>query len=252
MSQTPAHSNILRSKLQSGVPGCGVVLSIASPVTAQLAARLGFDWALIDIDGFPPHNASVVAEMVAAVTATQRCSAILRLPVGASEEVVRLAVDVGAHGVIVTGVHSGEQLWGVVRVAKAGRSSPPMSRPDEGDVLVIPQIESTEAVDRIHEILAVPGVDAAFVRPQNLPSGHASPMPVEPIQRVPGSIPVGGALGRIVRAAGQLNVPLGIDCADGDTARMRIQQGFGMVVVANDADLLSAGATEQLRRAQSS
>ncbi|KAJ2808514.1 hypothetical protein H4R20_000841, partial [Coemansia guatemalensis] len=115
------------------------------------------------------------------------------------------------------------------------------------DVLVIPQIDSLEAANNIEEILSVPGVDAAFVQPQGLCAhgGRMSPSATGHAQVIPAE-----TLDRMLRSSHRLALPLGIDSADGATARVGAQQGFRMVAVGNDVDVLARAAAEQLRLAQ--
>ncbi|KAJ1960541.1 hypothetical protein GGI12_003743 [Dipsacomyces acuminosporus] len=280
----------LRGKLAKGANAYGIVLSVPSPVTARVAANLGFDWACVDME-HSPQAASTMAEMVAAITSTGSCAPIVRVP-SHSEEWIRWAVEAGAQGVIIPAVQNREQMWRLVSMCRhaaqnassasgSGPSSfgfgvqprrvpsyqqvqpPPLpfgqsrlqrgspdlasaTSPSANDLLIIAQIESTEAVDNIDEILSVQGVDAVFVRPQNLSSGHS---PVLPPQ-ITSAGTACGSLGRVVGAARHFSVALGIDCADGDAARMRVQQGFQMVVVANDLEVLTSAAAQQLSRAR--
>ncbi|KAI8323369.1 Phosphoenolpyruvate/pyruvate domain-containing protein, partial [Martensiomyces pterosporus] len=260
----------LRGRLQSGANAYGIVLSVPSPVTARIASTLGFDWACIDME-HSPQSASIMAEMVAAITSSSSsCTPLVRVP-SHSEEWIKWAVDAGAQGIVIPGVQNKDQMWRLVSLCRSATQSlstpsaaPPLfghgrhrDSPDAAavsspstavvsDIMVIPQIESTDAVANIDDILSVHGVDAVFVRPQNLSSGHS---PMLPAQMTGGA--VSGSLGHVIRAARHFTIPLGIDCADGDAARMRIQQGFQMVVVANDVDILASAATDQLNRARS-
>ncbi|KAJ2158735.1 hypothetical protein GGF46_003549 [Coemansia sp. RSA 552] len=116
------------------------------------------------------------------------------------------------------------------------------------DVLIIPQIESPQGIRNFEEIISVPGIDAAFVRPQGLWLGAHSPPAL-----VAGDHPPfpDEALDRVLYAARQHAVPLGIDSVDGAAARIGVRQGFHMVAVGSDVDVLASAAADQLRLAQS-
>ncbi|KAJ1669877.1 hypothetical protein EV182_008545 [Spiromyces aspiralis] len=113
------------------------------------------------------------------------------------------------------------------------------------EILIIPQIESREAVDNVDDILSVPGIDAAFIGPYDLhlslglqPSGEG--FEPEFIQ----------ALEKITQAARKSSVPLGIYCSSGEAARMRANQGFQMLVAVNDTMALLSASAEQLSKAK--
>ncbi|KAJ2806681.1 hypothetical protein H4R20_001602 [Coemansia guatemalensis] len=270
----------LRHKLHSGrSPTYGIVLGIASLVTARVASGLGFDWACVDME-HSPQSATIMAEMVAAIGSSGKCAPLVRVP-SHTNEWIRWAVEAGAHGIIIPGVQNREQMWRLVSACRnaasqsSSASSAPVSNTAHGtaqrthahphaatppasamsqalstagsDVLVIPQIDSLEAANNIEEILSVPGVDAAFVQPQGLYAhgGRMSPSATGHAQVIPAE-----TLDRMLRSSHRLALPLGIDSADGAAARVGAQQGFRMVAVGNDVDVLARAAAEQLRMAQ--
>ncbi|KAJ2236375.1 hypothetical protein IWW45_001854 [Coemansia sp. RSA 485] len=288
---TPVNS--LRGKLQSGSPAFGIVLNIPSPVTARLASRLGYDWACIDME-HSAHSANTMAEMVAAINSSGTCTPVVRVP-SHSSEWIRWAVDAGAQGIIVPGVHSREQMQHLVSVCRNAtafaqkyprhnspeshayqqhnrhhyQSMQPQPQPAYhaeptsnssssicADVVIIPQIDRPEAVSDIDGILSVPGVDAAFVRPQALAAELAPILPplrtIEPHRSL--GI-VGGSeepVSRVLRSSHRHSVPLGIDSVDGSSSgiRARVHQGFQLVTVASDIDALASAAADQLRMAR--
>jgi len=113
-------------------------------------------------------------------------------------------------------------------------------------VLCIPMIETRQAVERVEEIVAVPGVDAVYVGPSDLsvtlglPPGPDQPDPV-----------FGAALKRIVAACHASGVIPGI-AGNPTLAPRRLGQGFLFVEVASQAVLLARGAAEALGRVRSS
>ncbi|KAJ1943824.1 hypothetical protein GGF37_002476 [Kickxella alabastrina] len=257
----------LRGKLDSGSPAIGIVLSIPSAVTAHIASRLGFDWACIDVES-QTHSASIMAEMVAAIGNSETCTSLVRVPAHSSEW-IRWAVEAGAQGIIVTGVQNREQMRHLVALCKstasAGRSQQNQRMSGRHhyqqqqknmqfgrELLIIPQIDRPEAVDDIDGILSVPGVDAALVHPHALGGGAQGILSAGGSQhRALGVVGWEGAVERVVRSSHRFGVPLGVEGVDSNgEARMRMQQGFQMVAVANDIDILAAGASNQLRLAR--
>ncbi|KAJ1836363.1 hypothetical protein LPJ63_000386 [Coemansia sp. RSA 2711] len=112
----------LRQKLQNGREAAyGIVLSIPSPITARIAARLGFDWACIDME-HSPQSASIMAEMVEAVSSSGTCAPLVRVP-SHSSEWIKWAVEAGAHGIIIPSVQSRGQMVQLVSACR-GASAP--------------------------------------------------------------------------------------------------------------------------------
>ncbi|KAJ1744003.1 hypothetical protein LPJ78_001277 [Coemansia sp. RSA 989] len=280
-------SSSLRQKLQTGHEvAYGIVLSIPSPVAARVAARLGFDWACIDME-HSPHSANLMAEMIDAIASSGHCAPLVRVP-SHSSEWIRWAVEAGAHGIIIPNVQSQDQMLHLTRICRgtlashqgtiagsayvneAARNHTPahqhspkqpqmyQSTSPEGtraalpghspqasayndEVLVIPQIDSLDAaMSSIEDILSVPGIDAAFV-----PSSGSSLAPAVARDRASSD-----ALGHMLRIGQQLGIPLGTDSINGSSARMAARQGFRMVAIGTDMDVLASAASDQLHLAQ--
>ncbi|KAJ2697460.1 hypothetical protein H4218_003936 [Coemansia sp. IMI 209128] len=229
-----ASVNPLRRRLGMGSAALGIVLQIASADSARLAARLGYDWACVDVgeEHFArgPAGSSVMAAMVAAICASSAvCAAVVRLPHSQHwPAYLWAAVEAGAHAVIAPGISDYEHMCAVVaecrRASAAAATAQGSIDGPARDVLVIPQIDYMEAID---DILSADGVDAAMI--SYLPQVTAD---------------------RALRAAYHRAVPAGVDCRDAGAARRMVAQGFRIATVATDADLLQAAATDQLRLAQ--
>ncbi|KAJ1920548.1 hypothetical protein H4219_001247 [Mycoemilia scoparia] len=259
----PRFLNRLKMKLDKGVAAFGIWLDIPSPLTARIVSRLGFDWACVDME-HSPHSATVMAEMVAAIASSNACTPIVRVP-SHNIEWFKWALDAGAHGVIIPMVNTVEEMRKIVSYCRY----PPVGTRSSGafyapytygfsnacaneyaaqanqEILVIPQIESKEAVENVNDILSVPGIDAAFIGPYDLhlslglqPSGEG--FEPEFIK----------ALEKITKAARLHNVPLGIYCSSGEAAKMRANQGFRMLVAVNDTMALLSASADNLSKAK--
>lgn len=156
----------------------GTWLSIHSPVIAELAARCGFDWLLLDLEHGCGIEESILPQLQAIHgTETQ---AIVRVGAPHPELIARL-LDWGAHGIMVPHVNSAAEAESVVQAtryppqgkrgfSRTVRANGYGLRPIE-DVrppLFMAQIETVEAVDRATEIAGVDGVDVLFVGPSDL------------------------------------------------------------------------------------
>jgi 4-hydroxy-2-oxoheptanedioate aldolase len=113
------------------------------------------------------------------------------------------------------------------------------------EIIVTVQIESKPGLQNLDEILSVPGIDVAFVGPNDLhaqlgltpSSDGAEPEFVD-------------ALERIKEGAHKHHVALGIFAGNGKIAAERVRQGFQMVTVTTDISSMIAAATQNLRMAR--
>lgn len=97
----------------------------------------------------------------------------------------------------------------------------------QGELILAVQIESVEAINNLREILAVPGVGAAFVGPADLHAdmGHLGKTGVPEVED---QVQRALAIGR------EMRVPMGITTRAED-ARARLDQGFRFFTVPSEA-----------------
>jgi 2-keto-3-deoxy-L-rhamnonate aldolase RhmA len=166
--------------------------------------------------------------------------------------VIKRVLDLGAHGVVVPWVSGREECAAAVRACKYppdgvrgmagshraagfGRFGAEYWKRANAEVLVVVQIETREAVQDVEAMLAVPGVDVAFVGPADLSAalGHVGD---------PGHPEVAGAIASVERAARKAGVALGTISRTWDDARALFERGYQMVTLASDATLLTQEA----------
>ena len=150
----------------------------ASTITAETAARQGFDYVCVDTQ----HGAIDYQAAVGMFQAIELGGGtpITRVPWN-EQGIIGKMLDAGAQGVIVPMVNTREQAEAVVRscrYAPEGSRSfgPTVAGMRHADyvawagtaVAVIPMIETTEALGNLDEIMSVPGVDAIYVGPADL------------------------------------------------------------------------------------
>jgi 4-hydroxy-2-oxoheptanedioate aldolase len=110
------------------------------------------------------------------------------------------------------------------------------------EILVVVQIESAAGLANVEDICSVPGIDVAFVGPNDL---HAQ-LGLTPSSE--GAEPeFVAALDKIKAAAHRHNVALGMFCSDGEAAAMRASQGFHMLAVTSDVASLTFGANHNIK-----
>src|SRR5438067_478468 len=233
-------TNQVKEKLKRGEPALGGWLSLPSVPSARIMARLGFDWLVVDME-HTAQNAVVMADMVATIADAGTCAPMVRVP-GNSVEWFKWALDAGAWGVVVPMVSTREEAQRAVEFAKyppLGMRSiggafgpygfgitdwPDYARTANDETIMAVQIESARALENLDGILSVPGIDVAFVGPNDL---HAQ-LGLTPSTE--GAEPAFvDALERIKAAARKYNVALGIFRGNGEAAAERVRQGFQMI-----------------------
>lgn len=255
-------TNQVKEKLKRGEPALGAWLSLPSIPSARIMARLGFDWLVVDME-HSAQNPALMADMVATIAdAGTSCAPLVRVPTN-SVEWFKWALDAGAWGVIVPMVNTGEEAQRAVECTKyppvgarsiGGAFGPygfgitnwsEYARTANDEILVVVQIESAQALQNLDDILSVPGIDVAFVGPNDLhaqlgltpSSDGAEPEFVE-------------ALEHIKAGTRKHQVALGIFSSDGEAAAARVRQGFQMISVTTDISSMIAAATRNLCRAR--
>lgn len=221
---------------------------IPSAFSAELMGRCGFDWVCIDAQhGVVGYDQMALMLQALAISGTP---AFVRVPWNQPAEIMK-ALDAGAQGVIVPMVNSAEEArravdaaryppegyrsWGPVRAALGvdGYSPPTANR----RTVVAIMIETAGGIRAVDEILAVPGVDAVYVGPNDLALSHGL-TPSATVER-----PEHAQLIEVILAACQRRgVTAGIHCGSVETARRWREAGFRMLNVNSDAVLMRQGA----------
>lgn len=157
-------------------------MAIPSVRMAQIVALTGLDGIIIDcehgnIGDDSMHNA------VAAISALG-VSPIIRIR-GPAHDIVKRALDTGAHGIMVPQINTADEARQVVASAKFppfggrgqgsafpaiahGLTTPDYMRSANETILTMIQIETRAGVENVDAICAVPGVDLVFIGPNDL------------------------------------------------------------------------------------
>lgn len=254
-------TNHVKDQLRRGEPSLGAWLNLPDTSATRIMARLGFDWLLVDME-HSAQNAVLMAEMVATVVDAGVSAPLVRIPYN-SVEWFKWALDAGAWGVMVPMVNTREDAQQVIELTKY----PPVGARSIGgafapygfgtmnkleyvqaandEIMVIVQIESAQALQNLDSILSVPGIDCAFVGPNDLHAQLGFPPSTEGAE--PEFVE---ALERIKASAREHHVAPGIMTSGGEATAMRIREGFQLICVTSDINSMTAAATQNLRRAR--
>lgn len=174
--------NMLKTKVAHGDKCFGMWLHTASPSVAEIVAHAGLDFVIIDQEHGVGDLDSAIAMMRAMLGS--RTTPVIR--VASSDPIyLKRIVDAGAQSILVPMVDSAEEAKsivdaclypprgkrgnaaGVVRASRYGMVADYVDRAHE-QMLIIPQIETAEAVKNASAISSVPGVDVVFIGPSDL------------------------------------------------------------------------------------
>ncbi len=248
-------SNPLRERLEAGEATIGGWLSIGDSFSAEVMAKAGFDWLLVDLQ----HGVVDTRDMVPMLQAIGATPTVpLVRPPSNEAAIIGRCLDAGARGVIIPMVNSREDAEAAVaacRFAPIGsRSVGPVRATvdlgidlgayDDTESLCIVMLETVEAYDQIDDILSVPGLDGAFVGPGDLSVSFGLSPGLEQDDEHFNS-----AIEKLLDACNRFNLIPGV-FADAEVGRKRLAQGFKMVQIATDFQIMAAAAQEAIETAR--
>ena len=174
--------NRLRQMWRDKRTSFGAIATIPSIPTVQIMARSGLDWIIVDLE-HGPIDLTMAHAMIAATTGTP-CVPLVRI--AANEPwLAKAPMDIGAYGINFPMICSradaekavrsvrypprGDRLWGPFHAPfRWGQSMQDYMDCADDEMLCIVTIEHVEAVERIDEIMATPGIDLAVIGPGDL------------------------------------------------------------------------------------
>ena len=215
--------NHVKDLLKAGQTAIGTTASATSET--RFLANSGLDFLLFDTQ----HSTDDIKGLARAVAATRGATAAPIVRVGdLRPDQICYALDIGAKGIVVPMVNTPAEAADMVQWCKypfeGVRSSAGM-RGEWGEfqsyreymdavneqLLIVPMIETREALDAIDDILAVPGIDVLLVGPSDLsinldvPLDYTNPTYHAALDKI------GTACQKAGVAAGMFFVPPGIE-----------------------------------------
>jgi len=215
-----------QASLRRGSRLLGTLIQIPRAEVALRIGRQGFDWLFLDGEhgGFGPAE---VVETLRALEGAPPC--LVRVP-SQEPRVIEAMVACGAEGLIVPHVDTAAQAAAIVhQVARR--------------CLVVIQAESSAAVANITAIVQVPGVDAVFMGPYDLTASLGIPEQFDHPD-------FHAALDAIVKACQAVDMPLGVFRMTAPEVFAHEPQGFTLLAVGLDGNLLETGARSLLSELQ--
>jgi 4-hydroxy-2-oxoheptanedioate aldolase len=183
-------TNTTKAKLAEGKVVFGAIISRYAPDLVELFGAIGYDFVMIDCE-HGPMDLDEVEHMVRAAEVFG-ITPITRIPNHADSTILQF-LDRGVQGIIVPHVNTQEAAEAVARAARyypeghrgmgsgrahdygVGVSREESTRWINDNLLVIPMIEETEAVDNLDGILKVLGADVLHVAASDLTQSMGYP-----------------------------------------------------------------------------
>jgi len=248
----------LRQRVLAGEPTVGAWVNLGSLTAAELVARAGYDWVVLDLE----HGMGSESDLHAQLLAVQATPTAALVRVASSERLrVGRALDFGADGLVVPRIDSPAEAadtlrWmryppaGIRGVALPNRGGgyfetahADLASAVNGRLLGVFQVESPESVAAADALASIDGVDVLFVGPADL--SHSMGIPgrfSEPAFTA--------ALGAVVDACLAHGKSAGILLADASHVPAYRGRGFTFLGVGSDTGWVAAGAKTQAAAAR--
>jgi 4-hydroxy-2-oxoheptanedioate aldolase len=249
--------NPLKAKIRAKQPVFGAMATMPSPAIAQIFARSGFDFVVIDMEHSPIDIAS--AQAMIAATSGSDIVPLVRVPWNL-HWLVKPALDCGALGVVFPLVRNREEAETAVRSTRyapeGDRGWGPFHAQFRWDLEIADYvrmaneqiytellIEHVDAILNLDKILETPGIDCAFIAPGDLAV----------------SLGVGGDLHhpKVAQAIETAEAIIlesgvclgGVACND-EHARRLLDRGYGVVTLGFDWMILKSACSNMLSSAR--
>jgi len=243
--------NKLAEKLRRGEPCINGWLAIPSGFSAEVMAQCGWDSVTVDMQ----HGVQDYQSMVQCFQAMGQypVTPMVRVPWN-EPGIIGKALDGGAWGVICPMVSTkeeaealaasclyppkGKRSNGPIRAAAYGTASPYQSTAND-HVLVIPMIETEQAIQNIEAILDVPGISGIYVGPSDLAFSYGKTPQLDTEDKQFLSI-----YEMLIRETGKRKQFAGLHTGGPAYAARMIDMGFTFATIANDSGLMAKAARE--------
>jgi len=248
MTAAPAPLNRLRQLWRDGRPTFGAIATIPSIPMVQIMARSGMDWIIVDLEHGPIDLGSAHGMIVA--TSGSPCVPLVRI--AANEPwLAKAPMDLGALGINFPMICSpteaekavrsvrypprGDRLWGPFHAPfRWGVSMPEYMAAADDDMICMVTIEHVEAVKRIDEIMATPGIDVAVIGIGDLATSIGKRGLIDdPEVQALAALAEAGIL--------KSGVPIGGVARTAEQANQMIERGYVALALGFDWSLLARG-----------
>ena len=258
--------NTFKQALHNQQVQIGLWVDLADGLCAELVAGIGYDWLLLDGEHSPSDLRTMLAQLQGVSSALGSIPGLVtqpiaRVPVG-EVAIIKQFLDLGVQTLLVPMVDTAEQaaqMASAMRYPPDGirgmgsavaRSSRWQGYPNyiheaNGQVCLLVQAETVEAMRNLDAIAATPGVDGVFIGPADLSASMGFP-------GNPGHPEVQNAIADGIARTLKAGKAPGILATTEEQARKWLAAGALFVAVGVDTMLLSDAARKLLAKFKSS
>jgi 2-keto-3-deoxy-L-rhamnonate aldolase RhmA len=179
---SPAIYNRAKHLVKAGKRTAGAWVQLGSPLTAEILARAGFDWLLIDLEHGPGDILNLAAQL-------QAMNGTLATPMVRAPwndfVVIKRILDTGVCGLLVPYVNTGEEARAAVQACRYppqgirgvagspraqgyGQNVQAYLQQANDEILLLTAVETPLAAENLDDMLSVDGVDGIFIGPMDL------------------------------------------------------------------------------------
>ena len=244
-------ANKLKARIAAGKAAVNGWLAIPSGFSAEVMAQCGWDSVTVDMQ----HGVQDYQSMIQCFQAMDKhpITPLVRVPWN-EPGIIGKCLDGGAWGIISPMCNNaaeakalvdacmypplGKRSNGPIRAAAYGENSPYQSIAN-GEVLVIPMIETQAGIDNIDEILSVPGISGIYIGPSDMGLSLGM-IPIldreEPV--------IMDIYKKLLASCKKHGKFAGLHNGSAAYAARMIQMGFQFTTIANDSGLMARAARE--------
>jgi len=242
-------NNPCRNKILNNHPIIGSWIQIPDPVSAEIMARVGFDFLAIDTE-HGIMDLETVSNLIRAIESISKTVIPMVRLAGNDYSITKRYLDAGAKGIIVPFVNSDSEALEIVRSAKYypdGERGVGFCRANNYGVdfekylsesnentLVVAQIENIKAIENIDEIMSIPLIDAVFIGPYDISASMG----------IPGQLnhpKMEKAISTVLNKGKEYEKTVGthVVAPDPDEVKRNLKKGFNMIAYSIDTVMLS-------------
>ena len=247
-----AMDNPVRRRVLNGEISVGTWCINGNALTTETLGYCGFDWILIDVEHFPTD----LPQCTECIRAAETAGVVPMVRLASADPVaIKQYLDAGAMGLVIRQIRSAQDARDIVTWSRfrplgkrpfgrgrVGLRYQNYLRDANNHILILPQIETKDAVEQLDEILEVKGCDGFLVGPTDLSMDFGWPTPAEGNHAEREQLVAD--LGRRIRAAGKVAATLS---ASAEQLMQRVDAGFNMVSLLSDLFMIQQFAQTELK-----
>lgn len=249
--------------LENGEPVYGARVRTFSTTVVQLLGQAGLDYAYLDLEhaGFSPYDTEKINRRVT-VAEQEDLEIIVRLP-SENPAIVRKVLDSGVRTVLIPRVEQASEVERAVRASRFHYDGEPGERgfgtspsnnwgirpegytqEEDTQTLVGIMLETRSALENAEEILSVPKVGFAKIGVGDLAVSMGCPQDYE-------NDAVQGAITTFREQCRINDIPVGVGVSSRSAAIEAVQDGYRLVDIGGDVEILRTTLEDRLKSIRS-